>query len=64
MKQTHSSPSVLRDLGMVAGLYRNVAWMLGQRVQHGADWQQRLFEDAVRRDVADEMQPRKTGLRR
>ncbi|HVP05949.1 MAG TPA: hypothetical protein VMT90_09765 [Dehalococcoidia bacterium] len=50
MKDKKESPSVLRELSAVAGLYRNVVWMIGQRVQRGPDWQQRLFEDAVRRD--------------
>ena len=45
------SPSILHDLGAVAGLYREVAWMLSQRVQKGPDWQQKLYDDAVRRDV-------------
>ena len=52
MKDKQETPSVLRDFGAVAGLYRNVVWMIGQRVQRGPDWQQRLFEDAVRRDEA------------
>ena len=57
MKDTNGSPSVLRDLGTVAGLYRNVVWMLGQRVQRGSDWQQKLFDEALRRDAVEEMQP-------
>ena len=58
MKDKNSSPSILQDLGAVAGLYRNVAWMLSQRVQRGGDWQQKVFEDAVRRN---EVETRRRG---
>jgi hypothetical protein len=65
MKDTKDSPSILQDLGTVAGLYcRNVAWMLTQRVQRGPDWQQKLFDEAVRRNEVAERRPRETALRR
>ena len=64
MKDKYGSPSILRDLGAVAGLYRNVAWMLGQRVQRGPDWEQKLFDDAVRRDEIAEQRQREAALRR
>jgi hypothetical protein len=48
--KSNDSPSIIRDLGTVAGLYRDVAWMLVHRVQRGPDWQQKMFDDAVRRD--------------
>lgn len=63
MKDKHSSPSILQDLGAVAGLYRNVAWMLSQRVQRGGDWEQKVFDDAVRRNEVAE-QRREGALRR
>lgn len=50
MKDKQSSPSVLRDLTAVAGLYRNVVWMVGQRMHRGPDWEQKVFDDAVRRE--------------
>ncbi len=54
MKTKSSYPSILRDLGSVAGLYRDVAWMLVHRVQRGPDWQQKMFDEAVQRgDVAE-----------
>jgi hypothetical protein len=46
------SPSLIRDLGTVAGLYRDVAWMLVHRVQRGPDWQQKMFDEAVQRGQA------------
>lgn len=64
MKDKNSSPSILQDLGAVAGLYRNVAWMLSQRVQRGSDWQQKIFDDAVRRTEIAEQQQRDGALRR
>jgi hypothetical protein len=48
MKQKNSSPSLLRDVVAVAGLYRDVLWMLGQQLRHGSDWQQRLQDEAMR----------------
>jgi len=51
MKDRSTTPSILQDLGAVAGLYKNVAWMLTQRVHKGPDWQQKMFDEAVRRDV-------------
>lgn len=63
MKDKSGSPSLLRDLGSVAGLYRNVVWMMGQRVRRGPDWEQKLFDEAVRRDeIAD--RDRQPALRR
>ena len=48
MKQKNSSPSLFRDVVAVAGLYRDVLWMLGQQLRHGPDWQQRLQDEAMR----------------
>ena len=66
MKDKHESPSVLRDIGTVAGLYRNVVWMIGQRVQHGPDWQQKLFDNALQRDEVEARRGERTeaGARR
>jgi hypothetical protein len=58
MKEKNGSPSVLRDLTAVAGLYRNVVWMFGQRMQRGPDWQERLFDEAIRREAVEEMRQR------
>ena len=48
MKQKNASPSLLRDAVTVAGLYREVLWMLGQQLRHGPDWQQRVQDEALR----------------
>jgi hypothetical protein len=48
MKQKSPSPSLLRDVVAVAGLYRGVFWMLGQQLRHGPDWQQHLDDEALR----------------
>ena len=64
MKQKNDSPSVWRELTAVAGLYRNVVWMLGQRVQRGPDWQQQLFKESVRRDEVSARRDRELALRR
>ena len=49
MKTKNESQFVLRDLVALAGLYRNVAWMFGQRMRRGSDWQAQLFDEAVQR---------------
>ena len=48
MKQKNTSPSLLRDVVAVAGLYREVLWMLGQQLRHGPEWQQRLQDETMR----------------
>lgn len=48
MKQKQSSPSILQDLGAVAGLYRTVVWMFSQQLRHGSDWQQQLYDESMR----------------
>lgn len=40
-------PSVVRDLGALADLYRTVFWMMGRRIQHGPTWQERLEKEAL-----------------
>lgn len=64
MKDKYGSPSILQDIGAVAGLYRSVAWMLSQRVQRGSDWEQKVFDDAVRRNEVAEQRQREGALRR
>lgn len=58
MKQKQSSPSILRDLGTVAGLYRSVFWMLGQQLRHGSDWQQQLYDESMRIATPEESRQR------
>ena len=58
MKQKQYSPSLLRDLGAVAGLYRSVFWMLNQQLRHGADWQQQLYDDSMRVPTPEEARER------
>jgi hypothetical protein len=48
MKQKNPSPSLLSDVVAVAGLYREVFWMVGQQLRHGPDWQQHLYDEALR----------------
>jgi hypothetical protein len=48
MKQKSPSPSLLRDVVAVAGLYREVLWMLGQQLRHGPDWQEHLYDESLR----------------
>jgi hypothetical protein len=54
MKRKNASPSLLRDAVAVAGLYREMLWMLGQQLRHGSDWQQRLQDEAMRIRQPDE----------
>jgi hypothetical protein len=54
MKQKQYSPSILRDLGTVAGLYRSVFWMLSQQLKHGSDWQQQLYDQSMRVPLPEE----------
>ncbi|HEY5624848.1 MAG TPA: hypothetical protein VIT93_00010 [Dehalococcoidia bacterium] len=42
------TPTLLQDLGTVVRLYGTVFWMMGQRLQHGPLWEQRLTDEAVR----------------
>ena len=65
MKHKQSSPSILHDLGAVAGLYRNVVWMLGQQLKHGSDWQQHMYDEAMRIPAREESRQRElAGTRR
>ena len=48
MKQKSPAPSLLTDVFAVAGLYREVFWMLGQQLRYGQDWQQHLYDEALR----------------
>jgi hypothetical protein len=61
MKTKSSNPSIIRDLGTVAGLYRDVAWMLVHRVQRGPDWQQKMFDEAVQRGESTERREREVA---
>lgn len=58
MKQKQYSPSILSDLGAVAGLYRNVIWMFGQQLKHGSDWQQHLYDESMRIRTPEESRQR------
>ena len=64
MKQKNDSPSVLRDVTAMAGLYRDVAWMFGQRVRRGPEWQQKLFDESVRLQAMEDMREREVSLPR
>ena len=48
MKSDVKSPTLTQDAGAIAGIYRNVAWMLAQRVIHGPGWQDRLTDEEYR----------------
>jgi hypothetical protein len=57
MKNVNKPPGLLQDIGAVAGLYKTVFWMWGQRIQHGSEWERRLTEDAVRLRMDESGQP-------
>lgn len=40
-------PPLVRDLGVIARLYGDVFWMIGQRLQHGRDWEEKLARHAL-----------------
>ena len=42
------TPTLLQDLGTVARLYGTIFWMLGQRLQRGPRWEQKLAAEALR----------------
>ncbi len=42
------TPSLLQDFGTVVRLYGTVFWMLGQRLQHGQRWEEKLTAEALR----------------
>ncbi len=42
------APTLLQDLGTVVRLYGTVFWMMGQRLQHGPRWEQKLNTEALR----------------
>ncbi|HUF53476.1 MAG TPA: hypothetical protein VMR52_06855 [Dehalococcoidia bacterium] len=44
---TGHSPPLVRDLGTIARLYGEVFWMIGQRIQHGRDWEDKLAHRAL-----------------
>ncbi len=65
MTKKDTSPSLLRDVVAVAGLYRSVFWMMRQQLRHGSDWQQHLLEESMRMYAReDERQPELAGTRR
>lgn len=42
------SPTLLQDLGTVFRLYGTVFWMMGQRLQRGPRWEQKLAATTLR----------------
>ena len=42
MRKRKQGPSLVEDLGALTDLYKTVFWLIGQRVQHGRDWQRHL----------------------
>ncbi|MEX1195737.1 MAG: hypothetical protein WD904_08740 [Dehalococcoidia bacterium] len=42
------TPTLIKDLGAIAGLYGTVFWMIGRRLQHGRGWEEKLAEEALR----------------
>jgi hypothetical protein len=46
-KRIDSQPSLWQDLGVLAGLYRNVITMMTHRVRYGADWQDTVFSEEM-----------------
>jgi hypothetical protein len=47
MAKEARDPSIVKDLGALADLYRTFFWMMGQRIQHGPGWQQRLEKEVL-----------------
>lgn len=47
-KSGRRTPTLLQDLGTVASLYGTVFWMMGQRLQRGPHWEQKLTAETVR----------------
>jgi hypothetical protein len=65
MKQKTATPSLISDLTAVAGLYRNVFWMFRQQLKRGPDWQQELFDEAMRPPLPEKnREPELAGTRR
>ena len=46
MPRQTEGPTLVQDLGALAGLYRTVFWLIGQRLQHGKDWQRHVKSHA------------------
>ena len=42
------TPTLLQDLGTVVRLYGTIFWMLGQRLQRGPRWEQKVAAEALR----------------
>ncbi len=42
------TPTLLQDLGTVVRLYGTVFWMMGQRLQRGPRWEEKLTAEVVR----------------
>jgi hypothetical protein len=64
MTHKQTSPSILRDLSAVAGLYRSVFWMLGQQIRHGSDWQQHLYDQSIRIPTPEDTRQRELAATR
>jgi hypothetical protein len=46
--RTHQ-PTLFEDIGNIAGLYGTVLWMIGQRLQRGQHWEEKLTREVLRR---------------
>jgi hypothetical protein len=53
MGKTKESPSLLQDLGAIAGLYRGVFTLMGRRMHYGPDWEQHLTRESLRFDALE-----------
>ena len=57
MSKVMRSPSLLQDLGALAGLYRNVFWMMGHK-ERWPRWSQEWPSDASRLPAAESKKER------
>ncbi len=46
--QRTPTPTLLQDLGTVVRLYGTVFWMIGQRLQRGPRWEEKVTAKALR----------------
>jgi hypothetical protein len=44
MRHATRSPTLVQEIGALAGLYRTVFWMIGRKIQYGQVWPDEVYK--------------------
>ena len=53
MHKSIHSPSLVQDIGALAGLYRTVFRMMGRKIQYGQVWPDEVYKSPRRTSTVD-----------